>query len=105
MEGREGDLDFILDQIGRSVAAYGATGRISTWSVCIDMLMLEIGVLYSIEFLEGRTDGRHDRAILERVIAEVAETYNTEVTLNNWPLGDGTYLDNFYLILPELVTF
>jgi len=108
MEGREGDIDFLLEQIERAVAADGGTGRFSTWPVPINMLLVEIGVLYSIEFLEGRTNGRHDVDVLNEVISRVAvETYNLpadSLTISRWP-HEGEYLDNFYRLLSGFVNF
>ena len=105
MEGREGDIDFLIEQLTIEVANRGATGRISTWPVPINMLFVEVGVRYSIEFLEGRTDGRHDRATLVRVMNEVAASFGAEVELSNWPLGDGNYIENHYRVLSGFVNF
>ena len=103
MEGREGDIDFLIEQLTIEVANRGAQGRISTWPVPINMLLVEVGVRYSIEFLEGRTDGRHDRAVLMRIMDEVAGAGVIE--LSNWPRGDGTYIENFYRVLSGFVNF
>ena len=104
MEGREGDVEFLLDQLTDAVAAAGGTGRFSTWPIPINMLLVEVGVLYSIEYLEGRV-GRHDRAALTRIINEVAGQFDASVELSNWPIGGGRYLDNFYRVLSDFVTF
>ncbi|MCL2192448.1 MAG: DUF3798 domain-containing protein [Treponema sp.] len=104
MEGREGDVEFLLAQLTDSVAAAGGTGRFSTWPIPINMLLVEVGVLYSIEYLEGNI-GRHDRAALTRIINEVAARFDASVELSNWPVGDGTYLENFYRVLSDFVTF
>jgi len=105
MEGREGDIDFLIEQLGVAVADAGASGRFSTWPIPINMFLVEVGVLYSIEFLEGRTDGRHDRAVLERIMNQVAAAYGSAVELSNWPLDDGTYVENFYRVLSEFIDF
>ena len=104
MAGREGDVDFLLRQLDTAVAAAGGAGRFSTWPVPINMLLVETGVLYSIEFLEGRV-GRHDRAALTRIINQVAGRFGAAVELSNWPLAGGGQLDNFYLVLSDFVTF
>jgi hypothetical protein len=105
MEGREGDIDFLIEQLEIAVAEAGGAGRFSTWPIPINMFLIEVGVLYSIEFLEGRTDGRHDRAVLERIAEEVAASYNSSVELSNWPVGDGTYIENSYRVLSDFITF
>jgi len=104
MEGREGDVEFLLDQLTDAVAAAGGTGRFSTWPIPINMLLVEVGVLYSIEYLEGRV-GRHDRAALTRIINDVASRFGASVELSNWPVGGGRYLENFYRVLSDFITF
>jgi len=104
MDGREGDVDFLLSQLTTAVAAAGGTGRFSTWPVPINMLFVEVGVRYSIEFLEGRV-GRHDRAALTRIINEVVAQFGTNVELSNWPLAGGGYVGNVYRVLSGFVNF
>ena len=80
--------------------------RMSTWGVPANMLMLEAGVEYSIEFIEGVFTERNNRAALERAIAKVSEDYQAgEITLSNYITEDDTELDNFYLILAPFVDF
>jgi len=105
MAGHEGDVHFLIDELTRAFEEAGAAGRFSTWPVPVNMLLVEVGVLYSIEYLEGRTNGRHDTEALKRVIDEVAASYGTSVQLSNWPLADGTYIENFYRVLSDFVTF
>jgi len=104
MDGREGDVDFLLRQLSTAVSAAGGSGRFSTWPVPINMLLVETGVMYSIEYLEGRV-GRHDRPALTRIINQVAGQFGTEVELRNWPLAGGTTIPNFYMVLSDFVTF
>ncbi|MCL2865077.1 MAG: DUF3798 domain-containing protein [Lachnospiraceae bacterium] len=104
-EEHQGDMGFLIEALHEAVDSAGANGRISTWPVPINMFLVEVGVLYSIEFLEGRTDGRHDRAVLESIIDDVAASFNAQIELSNWPLDDGTYIDNFYRALAGFVTF
>ena len=105
MAGHEGDVDYVISQLTTAVEEAGGSGRFSTWPIPINMFLVEVGVLYSVEFLEGRTDGRHDRAVLENVINEVAASFGGSIELSNWPLDDGTYVDNFYRALSDFVNF
>ncbi|MCL2558808.1 MAG: DUF3798 domain-containing protein, partial [Treponema sp.] len=104
MEGREGDVNFLLAQLDGAVGAAGGSGRFSTWPVPINMLLVEVGVLYAIEFLEGRV-GRHDPAALSRITNDVAAKFGGAVELSNWPAAGGGYLDNFYMVLSDFITF
>jgi len=105
MGGREGDVQFVLDQTAAAVAAQGGAGRISTWPVPINMLLIEAGVRYSIEYLEGNLTDRHDRAALNRIFNEVAQGFGGGgVELANWIDDQGT-IDNFYLLMSSFVNF
>ncbi len=95
--GHEGDVDYMLDSITDKVAEYGNAGRMSTWSVPVNMLMVESGVKYAIEFCEGRTDGRVDEKVLFKIFNEVAGGEEVAVT-KYIDEAKGT-LENFYLLL------
>ena len=105
MAGNEGNVDYLIGQLTSAVAAAGGAGRFSTWPIPINMFLVEVGVLYSIEFLEGNTNGRHDREALQRVVDIVAGNYGGAVELSNWPLDDGTYVENFYRALSDFIDF
>jgi ABC-type sugar transport system substrate-binding protein len=100
-----GDMVFLVDAIRDAVADAGGEGRFSTWPVPINMLFVEVGVLYAIEYLEGRTDGRHDSAVITRLLNEVAAEYGGVLEISNWPLEDGGVIDNMYRVLSGFVNF
>ncbi len=104
--GHEGDVKFMLSAIQDKLLEAEQEERMSTWGVPANMLMLEAGVEYSIEFIEGAFTERNNRAALERAIAKVSEDYQAgEITLSNYITEDDTELDNFYLILAPFVDF
>lgn len=69
---KQGDLEWIREEIAKVVAANDATGRVATWPVPVNMMYVEAGVRYSIEFIEGRTDGRLDKDVLVSIMEDVA---------------------------------
>ena len=83
--GHEGDVQYMLDQINTKVGEYGNAGRMSTWPLPINMLMVEAGVEYAIEYCEGRTNGDSDDAAVSKVLRE--------------------YVNNEYRALPTIPTF
>ncbi len=104
--GHEGDVKFMLSAIQEKLLDAGQENRMSTWGVPANMLMLEAGVEYSMEFIEGVFTDRNDRAALERAIAKVSADYQAgEITLSNYVTEDDTELGNFYLILAPFVDF
>ena len=101
--GHEGDVDYMLNSITDKVSEYGNEGRMSTWAVPVNMLMVEAGVKYAIEFCEGRTDGRVDEEVLFGIFNEVAG--GEEITVSNYVDEAQGTLENFYLLLVPFYDF
>lgn len=101
--GHEGDVEYMLNATKEKIADFGNTGRMSTWNVPVNMLMVEAGTKYAIEFCEGRTDGRVDEDLLFELFNEVAGSDDVVVT-NYVDEASGT-LDNFYLLLCPFYDF
>ena len=97
----QGNVPYIIDQITQKVAAGNNTGRMSTWVIPINMLMVESGVLYGIEYCEGRTNGRVDTDKLLPIMNEVAGAPTTVTTYDE---EDGKY-DNYFMILCDYIVF
>ncbi|WP_312105888.1 DUF3798 domain-containing protein [Lachnoclostridium sp.] len=95
--GHEGDVDYMLNSITSKVAEYGNTGRMSTWNVAVNMLMVKSSVKYAIEYCEGRTNGTVDEEVLFKIFNE--EAGGQEVKVSNYVDETKGTLDNFYLLL------
>jgi len=67
-----GDMQYMLDQIGLKLKEAGQEKRMSTWGVAINMLMIEAGVEYAREFIEGKITERNDQEALKRIIDSLA---------------------------------
>lgn len=104
VSGHEGDVQYLLEQITEKVAEAGNTGRMSTWKVPVNMLMVEAGVKYAIEYCEGRTNGTVDEEVFFSIMDEVAggEGACTITKYQDEAVGE---LDNFYMILCDFYTF
>lgn len=101
--GHEGDVKYMLDSITSKVSEYDNAGRMSTWSVPVNMLMVESGVKYAIEFCEGRTNGTVDEDVLFKIFNEVAG--GQEVIVSNYEDETKGTLENFYLLLCPFYDF
>lgn len=101
VSGHEGDIDYMLKSIGNVLKDYGQEGRMSTWGVAVNMLMIEAGVEYAIEFLEGKTDGPVDESVLFPIIDKIGKGGTTVSTYKE----NGVPIDNFYLILCDFYDF
>lgn len=98
-----GDVKYMLDSISAKLKEKGQENRMSTWSVPVNMLMVEAGVDYSIEFLEGRTDGKLDEAVLSKIINRIAGGKGS-AQLSKYN-ENGVELNNFYMILCDFYDF
>ena len=101
-EGHEGDVQYMLDQIKAKVAEYGNTGRMSTWSVAINMCMIEAGVEYGIQWAEGKITDRCDEAKLLEIYKGLA---GDDVTITHYSDETVGELDNFFMILCPFYNF
>ncbi len=101
--GHEGDVEYLLGEIKTVLTEAGMQDRMSTWSIPINMLMVQAGVEYAIEFCEGRTEGRLDEAVLFGIINNIAGGEG-KATITNYNEG-GVELDNFYMLLADFYDF
>jgi len=96
-EDKRGNLPFIIDAITAKIAEKGATGRLATWPVPVNMMFIEAGVEYAKAYLEGETDGRVDQAKLTEIMEEIA---GGEVILTTFKEHG-----NFFLFLADHIIF
>ena len=76
--GREADVPFMMDEIRRVVREQDMSGRIANWPVPINMLLIEAGVDYAINYLEGNTNGRVDPVAVEASLMRVIREYGAD---------------------------
>ena len=96
-DDKKGDVPWMLEAINEAVIEAGAAGRVATWPVPVNMMYIEAGVEYAIEWINGNTDGRTDKAKLIEIMEDIAKG---EVTLTEYP---GT--DNYFLYLSDHIIF
>ena len=96
-----GDDIEALQQIAAKLAEHDAVGRFSTWAHPVAMTMIEIGVEYAKEYIDGNITSRNDAAALDalmqaKVPGAVMSTYTD---------ANGTNYDNYYTVLLAPVDF
>lgn len=96
-DDKKGNVPWMLEQIKGKVAEMGATGRVATWPVPVNMMYIEAGVEYAVKWIEGETDGKLDKAVLVDIMEEIADG---RVVLTEYP---GT--DNYFLYLSDHIIF
>lgn len=96
-DDKKGDVPWIIDAITEAVAAQGATGRVSSWPIPVNMMYIQAGTYYAIEWIEGKITERNDKEALMRIMSEIA---GGEVNLTEYP-----NTDNYYLYLSDHIVF
>ena len=101
-EGHEGDVEYMLGEIKKAVEEAGNSGRMSTWEVPINMMMIEAGFNYAVKWIEGDITERCDEAAL---LAEMKAISGEGTTITHYSDEATGELDNFFLILCPFYDF
>ncbi len=101
-KGHEGDVEYMLGEIKKAVADAGNSGRMSTWEVPINMMMIESAVEYGIKWCEGDITERCDE---EALIAEMKKISGEATTVTHYDAGKDTEINNFFMILCPFYDF
>lgn len=98
---KQGDIDYVVDEITRIVAEKGMTGRLSTWPVPVAMMFVEGGTDYAKMWIDGETSGKIDEA----KIKEAFKGYSgMDIELSLLEEG-GVKYENYLLCLIDFLTF
>ncbi len=99
VSGHEGDVDYMLEQIEAKLKEKGQEGRMSTWGVPINMLMIDAGVRYAIKFAEGKVTNPGDVEAFKATLNEAAAARGVgDVEVSAYYDDAGT-IDNFLQLL------
>ena len=101
-EGHEGDVPYMLEQITAKVAEYGNSGRMSTWEVPVNMVMIEAGFNYAQKWIEGTITERCDEAALLKEIQAIAGEAASIAKYSDETTGE---IANFFMILCPFYDF
>lgn len=96
-DDKKGDVPWMLDSITEKVVELGAAGRVATWPAPVNMLFVQAGTYYAIEWIQGNIESRNDKQALIDIMEDIIDG---QVTLTEYP---GT--DNYYLYLSDHIIF
>ena len=102
MAGHDGDVDYLLGEITKAVAAKGNSGRMSTWTVPVAMMIIEAGVEYAIKWCKGEITEKFDEAAM---LAELQKIGGEEVRWSSYVDTDAGELKNFKMIIAPFYDF
>lgn len=74
----EADTSYLLQQIKSAITSYNNEGRMAAWSVPQNLIVLQAGVDYSLQWCKGTVIKRCHRSTMAKAIRSVA---NSEVTV------------------------
>ena len=101
-EGHEGDVPYMLEQITNKVAEYGNAGRMSTWEVPVNMVMIEAGFNYAEKWIKGEIKDRCDEAALLKEIQAIA---GDAASISKYADEASGEIANFFMILCPFYDF
>ena len=101
-EGHEGDVPYMLEQITAKVAEYGNTGRMSTWEVPVNMVMIEAGFNYAEKWIKGEITERCDEAAL---LKEIQASAGDAASITQYADEASGEIANFFMILCPFYDF
>lgn len=101
-EDQWGDFEGYLGKVADVLADNNALDRFSTWSVPLNMGMINGGFDYAVKWIRGDFE---ERVNVEELTASLEQAAGASVALSNWELEDGQKLENMFLILLDNVNF
>lgn len=107
MAGHEADVNYMMEQLQAKVTEYDMGGRVSTWGVPCNMLVISAGVEYAKKVLEGQTSGTLDEQVLRDTIQACAEEFTpgAKMTVDYYVDDNGNAKENHFLVMSDFVTF
>lgn len=98
VQGHEGDVDYLIEQIKAKIAEKGGTGRFSTWPIPFSMLSTAAAVEYAKGYAEGTITSKNDTEALKKCYQDAAPGYELKFSKYN-------NLDNYHMVLCDYITF
>ncbi|MTI94739.1 MAG: DUF3798 domain-containing protein [Firmicutes bacterium] len=96
-ENKQAEIPWIHQEVNQLVLENGWGGRIATWPIPPNMLFVQAGTYYAIDWIDGKIEDRNNKAALLNIMEEIS---GVPVGLSEYP---GT--DNYYLYLSEPIIF
>lgn len=97
-----GDVEGAIKNLATYLNEHDAVNRFSTWSLPVNMSMINAGYEYACAYAEGNTEGKVDMAVLNQCFANAA---GGEIELGTYVDASGNEYDNYLLIALEPIDF
>jgi hypothetical protein len=97
-----GDIEGAIKNLATYLNEHDATSRFSTWSLPVNMSMINAGYEYACAYAEGKTNGKVDMDVLNKCFANAA---GGEIELGTYVDASGNEYPNYLLIALEPINF
>ena len=97
-----GDVEGAIKNLATYLDEHDAIDRFSTWSLPVNMSMINAGFDYACQYAQGQTDGKLDMDVLSDCFAEAA---GGEIELGTYVDASGNEYENYLLIALEPINF
>jgi len=97
-----GDIDGAITNLANFLAEKDAIGRFSSWSIPVNMSMINASYEYACAYAEGKLEGKVDEAFLTECFSAAA---GANATLGKYVDAQGTEYANYYLIAFDAIDF
>ena len=97
-----GDIEGAIKNLANYLNEHDATSRFSTWSLPVNMSMINAGYEYACAYAEGKTNGKVDMDVLNKCFANAA---GGEIELGTYVDASGNEYPNYLLIALEPINF
>ena len=97
-----GDVEGAIKNLATYLNEHNAVDRFSTWSLPVNMSMINAGFEYACLYAEGKTEGKVDLDVLSECFANAA---GSEIELGTYVDAAGNEYDNYLLIALEPIDF
>lgn len=97
-----GDVNGAIANLANFLAEKDAVGRFSSWSIPVNMSMINASFEYACAYAEGKLEGKVDEAYLTECFSAAA---GANATLGKYVDAQGNEYANYYLIAFETIDF
>ena len=97
-----GDVEGAIKNLAAYLSEHDAVNRFSTWSLPVNMTMINAGYEYACAYAEGKTNGKLDIEVLTQCISAAA---GSDIELGSYVDAPGTEYANYLLIALEPINF
>ena len=97
-----GDVEGAIKNLATYLNEHDAVNRFSTWSLPVNMSMINAGYEYACAYAEGKTNGKVDMDVLNKCFTEAT---GGEIELGAYVDATGKTYDNYLLIALDPIDF